>query len=325
MKIISPATFRTLVPAITSALCFLAPAPSVNAEAEAAETTYPYVIEVEPGAIEFAPGDRIVITAMRGDRQHLELGGRYLLEGSYTLDSAASADLAWFVTSRVPSGGTPIADEEHMNISRGSGTFRLKKTVHHDGWLHISFYVDGKSHGGIYFGEKGVENTILRKKDWSDFRAAGVRTGREAAGNGASTIPDDANRAIMAYLGSPVPPPANLDPKYNPTALIGTFTAIGKQAGWSIEKLAVDDSEFPFLVYGLLAGKRDYKEIENGLRGTKAYEYAGSVVGTTDKEATYFSLNMIPYGQYPPGQFAACNRRLMVRLQMLADRVRQTE
>jgi hypothetical protein len=57
----------------------------------------------------------------------------------------------------------------------------------------------------------------------------------------------------------------------------------------------------------------------------KDYDYGGSVVGSTDKEGTYFSLNMIPSGQYPSGQAAACHRRLMVRLQMLAASVRQPE
>ena len=57
----------------------------------------------------------------------------------------------------------------------------------------------------------------------------------------------------------------------------------------------------------------------------KDYNYGGSVVGGSDKGETYFSLNMIPSGQYPSGQAAACNRRLMVRLQMLADSVRQAE
>jgi hypothetical protein len=327
MKMISPARMLTIVPAITSALCLVIHAASARAEAEAVETAYPYVIQVEPGAIEFAPGDRIIITLLRGDRQHLEPGGRYLLEGAYTLASAATADLSWFATSRGPSNGTPVMTGEHMKVSGGSAAFHLRKTLRDDGWLHVSFYVEGHSHGGLYFGEKGFENTILRKKDWSDFSngPAGEQSDREAAPNAADPPSGPANRAIIAYLGSPVPPPGNMDSKYNATSLAATFMALSKQVGWNTEKLAVDDSEFPFLVYGLLAGKHDFQEIEKGVRGTKGYDYGGSVVGTTDKKDTYFALNMIPYSQYPPGQFVACNRRLMVRLQMLADRARKGE
>ena len=131
---------------------------------------FPYAIQPELGATEFAAGDAIVITVFRGDRQHLEPGGHYLLEGTYTLASADSADLAWFSTSRGPSGSTPVAEDQHVATAKGTGTFRLKKTISEDGWLHVSFYVDNHSHGGVYFGEKGIENTVLRKKGWSDLK-----------------------------------------------------------------------------------------------------------------------------------------------------------
>jgi hypothetical protein len=78
-------------------------------------------------------------------------------------------------------------------------------------------------------------------------------------------------------------------------------------------------------VYGLLEGKRNYGAIEKALTKTSGYEYGGSVVGTTEDGSTYFSLNMIPVSQYPNGQALACHRRLMVRLQMLADAVHQPE
>src|SRR5262249_42265340 len=143
------------------------------------ENELPHLIQAELGAVEFAPGDSITITALRGSRRHLEPGGCYLLTGSYTLTSSDSADLAWFATSRGPSGQTPIADDEHIMITKGSGTFHLKKTLRDDGWLHVSFYVNGRSHGGIYFGEKEVETTVLRKKSWSDFGQAARANNQE--------------------------------------------------------------------------------------------------------------------------------------------------
>src|SRR5205814_5725470 len=126
-------------------------------------------LQPEAGVMALAPGDSIVITSVRSNRRHLAPGGRYLVEGSYTLSSANSADLALHTTSRGPSGPSPVMDDQHVKITRGSDNLRLKKTLRDDGWLHISFYVDGHSHGGIYFGEKGFENTILRRKGWSDF------------------------------------------------------------------------------------------------------------------------------------------------------------
>jgi hypothetical protein len=315
--------------ALMPVLCLQAAIAVAQAGEPPAETLLTHVIQPELGAAEFAPGDRIIITSLRGDREHLEPGGRYVLEGSYTLASADSADLAWYATTRGPSGSTPVNANEHGKITRGSGNFHLEKTLLNDGWLHVSFYVSGNSQGGIYFGEKGIENTVLRKKSWSDFSrsAPGHQpdVNAAAARTGAVPISDPANRAIMTYLGEAVPPPAGLDTRYSPTNLLAAFTALSQQQGLRIERLAVDDSEFPFLVHGVLAGQHDFRELEAGLRQMKDYDYGGSEVGNTAKGGTYFSLNMIPYSQYPSGQAAACNRRLMVRLQMLADSVRPAE
>lgn len=316
MKMFRTETIRTVTMAVTSALCLQTAIVSAPAEEQAAETGFPYVLQPELGAAEFASGDRITITSIHGNREHLEPGGRYLLEGSYTLASADGADLAWFSSSRGPSQSTPITHGEHVGIINGSGNFQLEKTLLDDGWLHVSFYVNGHSHGGIYFGEKGFENTVLREKSWSDFTSASTEEKPDRK---------SANLAIMAYLGSPVPPPASLDARYFPTNLMAAFTALGKKQGLQIEKLAVDDSEFPYLVYGVLTGKHDFRELEADLNQMKGYDYCGSVVGHTDKEGTYFSLNMIPHSQYSGSQFVACDRRLMVRLQMLADSVRHAK
>lgn len=320
---------RAWAMAMTPVVCLPAAIASAPAGEPPAETAFTHVIQLELGASEFAPGDRIVITSFRGNREHLEPGGRYVLEGSYTLASADSAELAWFATSRLPGGMEPVTDNNCVKITRGSGNFHLERTVRGDGWLHVSFYVNGHPHGGIYFGEKGFDLTVLRKKGWSDLSndppATKPAEKSAAVRNGAIMLSDPANRAIMTYLGDPVSPPANLDAKYSPTNLLAAFTALSQKQGLRIERLALDDSEFPFLVYGVLAGKHDFRELEAGLRQMKDYDYGGSVVGSTDKGGTHFSLNMIPYSQYPAAQAAACNRRLMVRLQMLADSVRQAE
>lgn len=308
MKTMSPPSVPMLVLAVASALCFSTSPTWVRAGVAPGDTEFRYEIQPDLGASEFAPGDGIVIKSLRGDRQHLEPGGHYFVEGSYTLASAEDADLAWFCTSRGPSGSTPVTAEEHVKVGKGSGEFHLQKTLLEDGWLHLSFYVNGRSHGGIYFGEKGVEKTVLRQKGWSDFSNAAPPT-------------STANAAIMAYLGNPVAAPATLDPKYTPTNLLAAFTAMSAKAGWRIQKLAVDESEFPFLVFGLVAGRHELGQKE--FRGMQGYEYGGSVVGITEDGSTYFALNMIPRDQYPSELAAACNRRLMVRLQMLADAIRQ--
>ena len=326
MKTLLSETIRSLALAVASAFWFhAATAPAQNGE-PAATAEYAHVLQPESGAAEFVPGDQITITSLRGDRDHLEPGGHYLLEGSYTLASADSADLAWFATTRGPSGPTPVTDYEHVPINRGSGNFHLEKTLLDDGWLHVSFYVGGHSQGGIYFGEHGVESTVLRQKSWSDIsdHSGADQPERESsAHDGGGAHPNPANLAIMTYLGDPVPPPARLDASYSPTNLIAAFTELSKKQGLRIEKLSVDDSEFPFLVYGTLAGRHEFRVLEEGLRQMKGYDYCGSVVGGTAGGGTYFALSMTPQSQYPRGDGGACNRRLMIRLQMLADAVQK--
>ncbi len=320
MKILFPPTIHTLLIVVASTLGLLISPASVRAGDAAAESELPYVIQVEFGASEFASGDEIVINSVRGNREHLEPSGRYVLDGTYTLASSESADLAWFSTSRGPSGRTPVTKQQHMLVSKGSGNFHLEKILLDDGWLHVSFYVNGHSHGGVYFGEKGSDKTVLRKKDWSDFsdRSPEKPAHKSSAiENGASLRSEAGNTAIMAFLGNPVAAPANLDSKYSPTNLIAAFSAISAKAGWPIQRLAVDDSEFPFLLYGVLAGRHELADRD--IREVKGYEYSGSVRGSTAAGSTYFSLNITPRDQYPSDLVAPCNRRLMVRLQMLAE------
>jgi hypothetical protein len=274
----------------------------------------PHRIAIDLGTSEFIKGDSITITLLTGDRPQLEPGGEYVIEGSYTLASADVADLAWFVTSRSSSGAVPVQKEEHLEVKKGSGTFRLKKRLSAEGWAHLSFYVGGQAHGGVYFGQKGVEDTVLRTKSWSDFSAPGASVDGITSHN--------ANDAIMAYLGQPVPPPADMDDKYTPANLGAAFADLTRRAGLKVQRLVIDDSEFPFLTYGRLVGNHEYKVLEQGLSEMKGYAYGGSVVGTDGKGSTYFALNMIPYGQFPSGQATACSRRLMIRLQLLADRAR---
>jgi hypothetical protein len=325
-KRVFPATPGTLVLLVLATLFLSAVILCAPSQAETTNAEFPYKIQPETGATEFAPGDQIIITSLRGNRKHLEPGGRYLLEGTYTLTSAGSADLAWFATARAPAGTVPVAEDEHAQISKGAGGFHLVKTLLDDGWGHVSFYVNGHSHGGIYFGEKGYDKTVLRQKGWSDFTSStrSEKTVPNSLVSGAipKTSPDPANLAIMHYLGSPVAAPANLEPKYSPGNLEAAFKGMSQKAGWNIQKLAIDNTEFPFLIYGVLNGRHQLDS--KAIRAMEGYDYGGSVLGSTGEGSTYFSLNIIPQDQYPTGQVAAINRRLMVRLQMLADSARQS-
>ena len=161
----------------------------------------------------------------------------------------------------------------------------------------------------------------MRNQNWFQVFVDKLTDNHHNAGDDQTS---KANRALLAYLGDPVPPPDNMDSIYDKEHLLKAFTALCQKADFVITKLAVDDSEFPFLVYGTLDGSHTLPETPL-FEDQKGYTYGGSVRGSIGKEATYFAVNMVPPSQYPEDQEKACNRRLMLRLQMLADKAQQTQ
>ena len=316
-------TISLSVTAVWAAACvFNASSPLAKGAEVDLERQFPQIIQYELGASGFFAGDQISITSVRGDRKHIEPGGSYLVEGTYTLASADSADLALYCTTRGPSGPTPVQDSEHINITSGAGRFHLYETNVADGWLHVSFYSDNsKMHGGVYFGEKGRENTIMRDQRW--FHEFAVKSS-DKPHDLEIGVGNEANGALLAYLGNPIPPSADMDSRYNKENLLKVFTTVCQKADLAITKLAVDDSEFPFLVYGTWAGNHTLPKAPV-FEEQKGYTRGGSVRGSFGGGSSYFAVNMVPDSQFPADKEQACHRRLMIRLQMLADKAQQIQ
>jgi len=321
MKRIMPTISRSLTAVLAASVLHATSQLVTGAEVDL-EQHFSEIIQYELGASGFSAGDQITITSVRGDRTHIELGGSYLVEGSYTLASADSADLALYCTTRGPSGPTPVQESQRIKITRGTGGFHLYETNVPDGWLHVSFYPDNsKLHGGVYIGEKERENTTMRNQEWfSEFAVKSPNTQH----NLELGVANEANRALLAYLGNPIAPPVGMDSLYNKENLLKAFTNLCQKAGLTITKLAVDDSEFPFLVYGTLAGRHTLPDA-TVFEEQKGYTYGGAVRGSFGEGSTYFAVNMVPGSQYPPDKEQACHRRLMLRLQMLADKAQRIQ
>jgi hypothetical protein len=127
----------------------------------AADTTSRLVpIPFEVGAFGFRAGDSITIDAVLGDRNAFEVGGRYLVKGTYELSSCDAARISAYVTNGEVSG-----QRSSRKVSRGRGTFELEFTIEREGEPHVSFYpaTSGDVMGGIYFGSRRALRT---RADW---------------------------------------------------------------------------------------------------------------------------------------------------------------
>jgi len=106
---------------------------------------------------QFQSGDGIVITSVKGDRKGVDVGGRYLIEGIYTLASMDTARLTVSVTAkRGGIGGiSPVHPEEGTSVHRGTGHFSIIATMRYPGTFHVSFNLPGggESRGSVYFDE----------------------------------------------------------------------------------------------------------------------------------------------------------------------------
>jgi hypothetical protein len=119
------------------------------------------VVTKTPEWGQFQPGDSIVVSSVRSDRTNIEVGGTYLVEGSYVLSSMDSAGLSLSVTAPRPDSPgvvTPVQPVEKMTVHRGNGRFQLRATMQYPGSFHVSFNPPGSgpSRGTVYFSKAGT-------------------------------------------------------------------------------------------------------------------------------------------------------------------------
>ncbi len=275
------------------------------------------LVKYELGDTEFAPGDSITIRELRGTSNVIASGETYCVAGEYTLASRAEADLSFFATTTSESP-SPIDPKQTTRIQKGSGSFRLIKTMTTDGFLHLTFYSrsSGSGFGGVYFGQG---QWVLRDKhfsyldDASHPMAASSSTGRTSSAHGMSA--SARNQVLFDYLGNPVEPPSNMDPAYSREGLMAAIQSAAQNAGTSLKKIEIDDSEFPFLI-GVISQPSELKKLKEQVLLMKAYEYGGSVGGDTCA-----AMNIIPHRAFPPQTEQRIWRRLMLREAVLYDRI----
>jgi hypothetical protein len=241
-------TLLTHVPRVFVVLftmsCALAGSPPATHETAG---DFPHLIRYELGEAEFAAGDDITIREVHGTKETITIGGTYCVEGTYTLGSMEEATLALFVTTS-NNEPSPIGPKQTVQIKKGTGSFRLIKTMTVDGYLHVSFYPlpSGSGFGGVYFGQG---KWVLRQKGFSylDNRSQPDHLGKGGSLGDQISL-SGPNRAMFEYLGDPVPPPANMEVKYTREGLADAIRSAAKKAGICLKKVEIDDSEYPYLV-----------------------------------------------------------------------------
>ena len=273
---------------------------------------FPYEVRYELGEAEFIPGDSITIQAVHGTKSVIATGETYCVEGIYTLGSREGAALSLYATSSNPNP-TPVDPKQIVRVKKGTGSFRLIKTMNEEGYLHVSFYPvsSGSGFGGVYFGQG---KWVLHNKGWSYLDDAARARDQADAGGPTTASLAGPNRALFEYLGDPVEPPANMNPAYSKDGLINAIQLAARNAGVSLKKVQIEDSEFPFLV-GLVCEESDFAKLREQLKKMDGYDYGGSV-----SSHDHYALNIVPYRAFPSAS-ERISRRLAVRQRMFYDRL----
>lgn len=106
------------------------------------------------------------------------------------------------------------------------------------------------------------------------------------------------------------------DVRYSAAGLRQAFKALCQMLGYRALVVEIDESEFPYLVYGVLEGRADYRAIRDALPSLPDYVYAGSVTAVRDHRdgtTTAFALNLTPPnrgGESNPSRIMARMKRL---------------
>ncbi len=109
------------------------------------------------------------------------------------------------------------------------------------------------------------------------------------------------------YLGNPVEPSANLDARYTKEGLIHAIQLAARNAGIALKKVAIDDSEYPFLV-GVIYQGPDFQKLKNQIKKMDGYKYNGETGSDTCN-----AFNIVPYEAYPSETSQCIHHRLMLR------------
>jgi RNA polymerase sigma factor (sigma-70 family) len=135
----------------------------------------------------------------------------------------------------------------------------------------------------------------------------------------AQTANGPGSDTLVQYLGAAVEPPANLDAAYTKEGLLDALQLTARNAGITLKKVQVEDSEFPYLL-GVVSAPGDWENLKAHLKKMDGYEYYGSV-----GDDTYHAFSLTPPRAFPSGAGQRIGRRTNLRMQVLADQLNVPE
>jgi hypothetical protein len=124
------------------------------------------------------------------------------------------------------------------------------------------------------------------------------------------------NQVMFDYLGNPVAPPANTDVAYTKEGLASAMQDAAQAANITLTKVEIDDSEFPFLVGVVCAGKGDMAKLKDQIRKMAVYEYSGGIGSDTR-----MVMNLVPYRAFPTDASQRIIHRMGLREAILSDKI----
>ena len=155
----------------------------------------------------------------------------------------------------------------------------------------------------------------------AEAEAARLRSASQQV-QSSGTSPAPANSSgdpLVEFLGAPLQPPPNLSQAYTKQGLLNALQQAAQQAGVPLNKVEVDDSEFPYLL-GVVTEKGGMEKIKEQLRKMDGYSYGGSVGG--DSSATF---TITPLSVFSSGVNQRTTARYMLRMQVLNERLQGSQ
>lgn len=150
-------------------------------------------------------------------------------------------------------------------------------------------------------------------------------------GSTATAAADATSSTLAAYLGEPVPPPANLDPAYTKEGLLNAIQQAAQLANIPLQKVEIETSEFPYLVgviYDTGADsqqststrektKVEFETLAAQIKNIPGYKYSSSVGG-----AGKYAYDITPIESFVPSETRGrIERRTLLRLKKFSEQL----